>query len=88
MEKLEKHGMIFSTLNVEGDSMVIDMLEKCKERSRKLEEEFYTLSAYSDDIEVLERLSDEMIKMELTTIRLERYRFEKLNGTEQVVWAT
>lgn len=85
MEKLEKHGMIFSTLNVEGDSMVIDMLEKCKERSRKLEEEFYTLSAYSDDIEVLERLSDEMIKMELTTIRLERYRFEKLNGTEQVV---
>ena len=88
MEKLEKHGMIFSTLNVEGDSMVIDMLEKCKERSWKLEEEFYTLSAYSDDIEVLERLSDEMIKMELTTIRLERYRFEKLNGTEQVVWAT
>lgn len=85
MEKLEKHGMIFSTLNVEGDSMVIDMLEKCKERSRKLEEEFYTLSAYSDDIEVLERLSDEMIKMELTTIRLERYRFEKLYGTEQVV---
>lgn len=85
MEKLEKHGMIFSTLNVEGDSMVIDMLEKCKERSRKLEEEFYTLSAYSDDVEVLERLSDEMIKMELTTIRLERYRFEKLYGTEQVV---
>lgn len=85
MEKLEKHGMIFSTLNVEGDSMVIDMLEKCKERSRKLEEEFYTLSAYSDDIEVLERLSDEMIKMELTTIRLERYRFEKLHGTENVV---
>lgn len=78
MEKLEKHGMICSTLNVEGDNMVIDMLEKCKERSRKLEEEFYKLSAYSDDIEVLEKLSDEMIKMELTTIRLERYRIEKL----------
>lgn len=85
MEKIEKHGMIFSTLNVEGDNMVIDMLEKCKERSRKLEEEFYTLSAYSDDIEVLERLSDEMIKMEITAIRLERYRIEKLHGTEQVV---
>lgn len=85
MEKLEKHGMICSTLNVEGENMVIDMLEKCKERSRKLEEEFYTLSAYSDDIEVLEKLSDEMIKMELTTIRLERYRIEKLHGTEQVV---
>ena len=70
--------MICSTLNVEGDNMVIDMLEKCKERSRKLEEEFYKLSAYSDDIEVLEKLSDEMIKMELTTIRLERYRIEKL----------
>ncbi len=85
MEKLEKHGMICSTLNVEGDNMVIDMLEKCKERSRKLEEEFYKLSAYSDDIEVLERLSDEMINMELMKIRIEKYRFEKLHGTEQVI---
>lgn len=77
--------MIFSTLNVEGDNMVIDMLEKCKERSRKLEDEFYTLSAYSDDVAVLERLSDEMIKMELMKIRIEKYRFEKLHGTEQVI---
>lgn len=85
MEKLEKHGMIFSTLNVEGDSMVIDMLEKCKERSRKLEAEFYSLSAYSDDIPTLEKLSDKMIDMELMIIRMEKQRYDRLHGTENVV---
>lgn len=85
MEKIEKHGMIFSMLNVEGDCMVIDMLEKCKELSQEVEDEFYRMSAYSDDIPALEKLSDKMIQLELMKIRLEKYRYDKLHERENVV---
>ena len=77
--------MIFSMLNVEGDCMVIDMLEKCKELSREVENEFYRMSAYSDDIPALEKLSDRMIQLELMKIRLEKYKHDKLHGTENAV---
>lgn len=77
--------MIFLTLNVEGDCMVIDMLEKCKELSREVEDEFYKMSAYSDDIPALEKLSDKMIQLELMKIRLEKYRYDKIQETENVV---
>ena len=77
--------MMFSTFNVEGESMVIDMLEKCKEFSRDVEDEFYRLSAYSDDIPALEKLSDRMIQLELMKIRLEKYRYDKMQETENAV---
>lgn len=41
--------------------MVIDMLEKCKELSREIEDEFHRMSAYSDNIPSLEKLSDRMV---------------------------
>lgn len=65
--------------------MVIDMLEKCKERRKEIEDTFYKMVAYSDDIPTLEKLSDEMINMEIMIIRMERLRFDKMNTTEQAI---
>ena len=58
--------------------MVIDMLEKCKQRKKKIEDTFYKMVNYSDDIPMLEKLSDEMIAIELMIIRMEKQKFEKV----------
>lgn len=78
--------MIFSTLNVEGDKiMVIDLLEKCRERRREIEENFYTMMAYSDYTPMLDKLCDEMIKMDVMIIRMEKQLNDRLYGTENAM---
>lgn len=36
--------------------------------------------AYSDDIPALEKLSDELIDLELTIIRMEKLNFDRMEG--------
>lgn len=65
--------------------MVIDMLEKCRERKREIENKFYKMVAYSDDIPALEKLSDEMINIELMIIRMEKQQFDRMNQKSEYV---
>ena len=56
--------------------MVIDLLEKCRERK---------MVNYSDDIPALERLSDEMLEMELKVIRMEKQQIDLMNRHEEQI---
>lgn len=55
--------------------MVVDMLEECRKRKEKLEKTFYQLVNISNDIPALERMSDEMIALEILIIRMEKQKF-------------
>lgn len=76
---------IDTNLNKGGFPMVIDMLAQCRKRKKEIEDKFYTMVAYSDDIPALEKLSDEMIEMELMIIRMEKQQFDRLHNTEYAV---
>ena len=65
--------------------MVIDMLEKCKERKKVIENAFYKMIEYSDDIPTLEKLSAEMIAIELMVIRMEKQRFDMMYSNEREI---
>lgn len=61
------------------------MLEKCRERKKEIENEFYKKIACSNNIPELEKLSDEMINMELLVIRMEKQEFERMYNTEYAI---
>lgn len=65
--------------------MVIDLLEKCRERKREIENTFYQMVNYSDDIPALEKLSDEMLEMELKVIRMEKQQIDLMNRHEEQI---
>lgn len=65
--------------------MIVSMLEKCKERQKEIEEKFYKMLNYSSDIPMLEKLSDDMINMELMIIRIEKQQYDKSIEEEYVV---
>lgn len=79
---LDKCATIFLTLKIKGDRMIIDMIEKCRERRNEIENKFYQMAAYSDDIPALEELSEKMIATELLLIRLEKQKVERMNCQE------
>lgn len=56
--------------------MVVDMLEKCKERKKEIESTFYEMVETSNDIPALERIADEMTALEILIIRMEKQKFE------------
>ncbi|MGM9944973.1 MAG: hypothetical protein ACI33M_08525 [Lysinibacillus sp.] len=60
--------------------MTVDFLAKCKEKKKQIENTFYSMLAYSDDIPALEKLSDELIDLELTIIRMEKLNFDRMEG--------
>lgn len=66
-------------------SMVVNMLEQCRKRKKEIEDKFYQMVAYSDDIPTLEKLSDEMIAMELMIIRMEKQQLDRLHSTEYAI---
>ena len=66
--------------------MVLDMIEQCKKKKQEIEEKFYQMVEYSDDIPTLEKLSDEMIAMEIMIIRMEHLKLDRMNQkTEYVI---
>lgn len=65
--------------------MIVNMLEKCKERQKEIEEKFYKMLNYSSDIPMLEKLSDDMINMELMIIRIEKQQYDRSIEEEHVV---
>lgn len=65
--------------------MIVSMLEKCKERQKEIEEKFYKMLNYSSDIPMLEKLSDDMINMELMIIRIEKQQYDRSIEEEHVV---
>lgn len=65
--------------------MIVSMLEKCKERQKEIEEKFYKMLNYSNDIPMLEKLSDDMINMELMIIRIEKQQCDRSTEEEYVV---
>lgn len=62
--------------------MVINILEKCRERQRELEDTFYKMVDDSHDIPTLEKMCDEMINVELMIIRLEKQAFDNKQKQE------
>jgi hypothetical protein len=56
--------------------MVVSMLAKCKERRKQLQDAFDKMIDYSDTA-TLDKLNDEMIKVEVMIIRLEKQAFNK-----------
>lgn len=66
--------------------MVVSILDKCKERRKQLQDAFDKMIDYSDTA-TLDRLNDEMIKVEVMIIRLEKQAFDRQykNQTELVM---
>ena len=78
--------MLFYSLDKGMDyNMVIDLLEKCRERRKEIEDTFYKMVNYSDDFPALEKLSDEMIEMELKVIRMEKQQIDLMNRHEEQI---
>ena len=79
-----ERSKIISTM-ADDYNMVIDLLEKCREHKREIENTFYKMVNYSDDIPALERLSDEMLEMELKVIRMEKQQIDLMNRHEEQI---
>ena len=56
--------------------MVVSMLAKCKERRKQLQDAFDKMIDYSDTA-TLDKLNDEMIKVEVQIIRMEKQEFNR-----------
>lgn len=56
--------------------MVVSILDKCKERRKQLQDAFDKMIDYSDTA-TLDKLNDEMIKVEVMIIRMEKQEFDR-----------